>query len=96
MFAFGTLSLLATGALLVLKVPENRLSWVMLLVALGDGLMNAADGSEPGSLVEIVGGIALFALVLPGLGVFVPTLVPHRPGLDLALALGLGLSDGRA
>ena len=40
---FGTLSLLTTGALLVLKVPENRLSWVMLLVALGDGLMNAAD-----------------------------------------------------
>ena len=40
----------------------------MLLVASGDGLMNAADGAEPGSLVEIVGGIALFALVLPGLG----------------------------
>jgi hypothetical protein len=33
-FALGTLSLLATGALLVLKVPENRLSWVILLVAL--------------------------------------------------------------
>ncbi len=75
-FAFGTLSLLATGALLVLKVPENRLSWVMLFVALGDGLMNAADGSEPGSLIEIVGGIALFALVLPGLGVFVPLWFP--------------------
>ena len=75
-FALGTLSLLATGALLVLKVPENRLSWVMLLVALGDGLMNAADGAEPGSLVEIVGGIALFALLLPGLGVFVPLWFP--------------------
>ncbi len=75
-FAFGTLSLLATGVLLVLKVPENRLSWVMLFVALGDGLMNAADGSEPGSLIEIVGGIALFALVLPGLGVFVPLWFP--------------------
>ncbi len=76
-FALGTLSLLATGALLVLKVPENRLSWVMLLVALGDGLMNAADGSEPGSLLEIGGGIALFALVLPGLGVFVPLWFPN-------------------
>ena len=75
-FALGTLSLLATGALLVLKVPENRLSWVMLLVALGDGVMNAADGSEPGSLLEIAGGIALFALVLPGLGVFVPLWFP--------------------
>ena len=75
-FAFGTLSLLATGALLVLNVPENRLSWVMLFVALGDGLMNVADGSDPGSLIEIVGGIALFALVLPGLGVFVPLWFP--------------------
>ncbi|MET0697359.1 MAG: hypothetical protein ABWZ58_08010 [Acidimicrobiia bacterium] len=45
LFALGTLSLLATGALLVWKVPENRLSWVMLLMALGDGLVNAADGT---------------------------------------------------
>lgn len=75
-FALGTLSLLATGALLVLKVPENRLSWVMLLVALGDGLMTAADGSELGSLVEIIGAVALFGLVLPGLGVFVPLWFP--------------------
>ena len=51
-FALGTLALLATGALLVLKVPESRLSWVMLLVALGDGLVNVADASEPGTLVS--------------------------------------------
>jgi hypothetical protein len=75
-FALGTLSLLATGSLLVLKVPENRLSWVLLFVALGDGLMNAADGSEMGSVIEIIGGIALFGLVLPGLGVFVPLWFP--------------------
>jgi len=75
-FALGTLTLLATGAVLVLKVPENRLSWVMLLVALGDSLLSAADGSEPGSLIEIIGGVALFGLVLPGLGVFVPLWFP--------------------
>ncbi len=76
LFTLGTISLLATGALLVLRVPENRLSWVMLFVALGDGLVNAADGTTPGSLLEIVGGVALFALVLPGLGVFVPLWFP--------------------
>ena len=93
-FALGTLSLLVTGVLLVLKVPENRLSWVMLLVALGDGLMNAADGSEPGSLLEIAGGIALFALVLPGLGVFVPLWFPTGRVLTPRSALGLGRGDG--
>ena len=93
-FALGTLSLLATGALLVLKVPENRLSWVMLLVAFGDGLMNAADGAEPGSLVEIVGGIALFALLLPGLGVFVPLWFPTGRALTPRSALGLDRGDG--
>jgi hypothetical protein len=76
LFALGTLSLLATGSFLVLKVPENRLSWVLLFVALGDGLMNAADGAEMGSVIEVIGGIALFGLVLPGLGVFVPLWFP--------------------
>ena len=90
----GTLSLLATGALLVLKVPENRLSWVMLFVALGDGLMNAADGSEPGSLLEIVGGIALFARRASWPRRLRAPLVPHRPGPDHSLALGLGRGDG--
>jgi hypothetical protein len=81
-FTLGTLSLLATGAFLVLRVPENRLSWVLLLVALGDGLINAADGAEMGSLIEIIGATALFALVLPGLGVFVPLWFPNGQALS--------------
>jgi hypothetical protein len=80
-FALGTLSLLATGSFLVLKVPENRLSWVLLFVGLGDGLMNAADGAQVGSAIEVIGGIALFGLVLPGLGVFVPLWFPNGQAL---------------
>ena len=93
-FAFGTLSLLATGVLLVLKVPENRLSWVMLLVALGDGLMNAADVSDPGSLVEIVGvspsSLSSFLVLASSCPSGSPPAGPSPRG-----ALGLGRGDGR-
>ena len=75
-FVLGGVALLGTSSLLVLRVPENRLAWVLLLVALGTALMTAADDAVPGSFIEIAGGIGLFALVLPGLGVFVPLWFP--------------------
>jgi hypothetical protein len=76
LFAVGGLSLLVTSSLLVLRVPENRLSWVLLVVALGTALTGSAGGAARGSILEIVGGIALFGLLLPGLGVFVPLWFP--------------------
>ncbi|MEX1133253.1 MAG: hypothetical protein WED83_00230 [Acidimicrobiia bacterium] len=75
-FALGGLSLLSVGSLLVLRVPANRVSWVLLAVALGIGLMSAFEGGASSELGETLGAIALFGLVLPGLGVFVPLWFP--------------------
>ena len=74
-FALGAISMLTTGAILVLKVPENALSWLLLVVAFGLGIMSMFDMSGSGT-GGLIGGLALFIIVLPGLGVFLPLWFP--------------------
>lgn len=63
------------AGVLVIRVPHNRVSWVLLAVTVGFLVMSLspllADGPE-----GAVSGVALFALVLPGFGVFVPLWFP--------------------
>jgi hypothetical protein len=47
-----------------------------LIVAFGVGLLGLSDEAAVGWAAELVGGIAMFGLVLPGLGVFVPLWFP--------------------
>ncbi len=75
-FAVGSLAFYSVAAVLVMKVPDNRLSWLLILVSFGLAVLGHLDGSPEGSLREVVGGLALFAVVLPGIGVFIPLWFP--------------------
>lgn len=72
----GALSMVVTGGILALKVPENALSWLMLTIAAGLGVMTLFETSADTGVGPIIGGIALFCIVLPGLGVFLPLWFP--------------------
>jgi hypothetical protein len=74
-FAIVSLLLLGVGSLLVLRVPENRVSWVMLAVAFGVSLSVLADNAH-GLVRNILSGVGLFGLGLPALGVFLPLWFP--------------------
>ena len=79
-FALGAISMLTTGAILVLKVPENALSWLLLVVAFGLGIMGLFETSAGRGTGALIGGLALFLIVIPGLGVFLPLWFPSgRP-----------------
>jgi hypothetical protein len=72
--------MLTTSAILVLKVPENALSWLLLVVAFGLGIMSLFETSAGRGIGALIGGLALFLIVLPGLGVFLPLWFPSgRP-----------------
>ena len=75
-FTLGAISMLTTGAILVLKVPENALSWLLLVVAFGLGIMGLFEMSGGRGTGDLIGGLALFLIVLPGLGVFLPLWFP--------------------
>ena len=74
-FALGGLLFLSVASLLVMRVPGNRLSWLLLAVSFGITL-TAFAGSAGDSTGDMLGGFGLFGLVLPGLGVFVPLWFP--------------------
>lgn len=73
--AFGMLAL-PVGVALVLRVETNLVSWVMLAVAFGVGLMGLGTGIGNEAVSILVAGIGLFGLVLPGVGVFLPLWFP--------------------
>jgi MFS family permease len=75
-FAVGSLVFYSVAAVLVMRVPENRLSWLLIAVSLGVALLGLMDGSPEDSLQGVIGGFALFALVLPGIGTFIPLWFP--------------------
>jgi len=95
---------LFVGSLLVIRVPENRVSWVMLAIALGFGFLRLAESLSGSGVEDLVNGIGLWALFLPGLGVLVPlwfpTGRPTSPGWRwvgwLALAGVIGIFGGTA
>jgi hypothetical protein len=72
----AALAMVVTGGILVLKVPENALSSLLLIIAAGLGIMTLFEMSGDNGIGPIVGGIALFCIVLPGLGVFLPLWFP--------------------
>jgi hypothetical protein len=76
-FIIGALTMFATGALLVWRVPGNRISWLVLVVAFGLAIMVLFDDAASGEVGEVFTGIALFGIVLPGMGVFVPLWFPN-------------------
>jgi hypothetical protein len=72
----GGLSMLVTGGILVARVPDNALSWILLTIAAGLGIMTLSDMSGNIGVGPLIGGVALFCIVLPGLGVFLPLWFP--------------------
>jgi hypothetical protein len=62
------------AALTIVRVPDNRVSWTLLAIAVGYGLTGLHWlGGWPGALSNFVG---IFVLILPGLGVFLPLWFP--------------------
>lgn len=72
----GAISMLVTGGILVARVPDNALSWLLLTIAAGLGIMALVDMSGDTGVGPLIGGVALFCIVLPGLGVFLPLWFP--------------------
>lgn len=62
------------AAFLVLRVPGNRVSWVLLGISLGFGL--GGFYREGVGWAETLSFSAFFVFVLPGLGVFLPAWFP--------------------
>jgi MFS family permease len=74
-FLISAAVLLTISWILIVRVPENRVSWTMLAVTVG--LMGLVYASFVGEYWEnFVSGIMLFGVILPGLGVFVPIWFP--------------------
>lgn len=76
LFGVAGLLMLSVASLLVLRVPENRVSWVMLLVALGFAMMVMTEVVGIDGWGGAIGGVGLFAFALPGMSVFVPLWFP--------------------
>jgi hypothetical protein len=103
-FILGALTLYATGALLVWRVPGNRISWLVLVVGFGLAILVLFDNEASGELGQIFTGMALFGIVLPGMGVFVPlwfptgrVLTPRWRWVSITAALGvIGIIGGWA
>ena len=95
---------LFVGSLLVIRVPENRVSWVMLAIALGFGFLRLAEPLGGSGVEDLVTGIGLWGLVLPGLGILAPLWFPTgRPTSPrwrwvgwLALSGVIGIFGGTA
>lgn len=68
------LSFYLVGAYVVIRVPGNRVTWLLLAVALGFGLTSLAW--LPDEIGTVSNFIGIFAIILPGLAVFLPLWFP--------------------
>ena len=64
----------AMGAITIIRVPENRVSWVLLAVSFGFTL--GSYNWLPGGIGKALNFIGIFGLVLPGFGVLLPLWFP--------------------
>jgi hypothetical protein len=76
LFLVAMLPLTLVGAVLVLRVPGNPLSWMLYAVALGIGVVGVVELVGPDLAHEVATGIYLFAVLIPVFGVMVPLLFP--------------------
>jgi hypothetical protein len=74
-FNVSGLVFIAVSAVLVIRVPENRVSWALLAAASGF-VLTGLGTILPSALGDFVIGIALFLITLPSLGVLVPLWFP--------------------
>jgi hypothetical protein len=74
-FVVAQLAFALVSAVLVVRVPESRVSWTLLGISLGITALigGTAWGGDTGDLIS---GLALFAILLPGLGVLLPLWFP--------------------
>jgi hypothetical protein len=75
-FNLAGLVFLAVAGVLVLRVPENRVSWVLGAVSAGFVIIGVGALVPEESIRDVVVGLTLFVVLLPGLGVFVPLWFP--------------------
>jgi hypothetical protein len=73
----ATVGLGAVTALLVIRVPENRISWLALTVVLTLVLLlDVQQVSTSNAFVEGVYAIGLFSVIIPGLAILMPLWFP--------------------
>jgi hypothetical protein len=104
----GFAGLAAVAALLVIKVPENRISWLLLTVIYGFGMAIMVTFWEDvylsGVASDVAATVIVFALVLPGLAIALPLWFPTgRPPTSrwrwvelLAVVSASGITAGTA
>lgn len=68
--------LLAVGGLLVLRVPRNTMSWLLLVLGWSISVMGLAEWLYLTEISEVVVGLILFSIFIPGLSVLVPLWFP--------------------
>ncbi len=64
------------GAVLVLRVPSNSVSWLTAFISLGFTALTIVDLWLPQSASFALTGFLIFLVLLPGLGVLLPLLFP--------------------
>jgi hypothetical protein len=73
---FGGVGLASVAAVLVVRVPENRISWLMLAVIYAFGGALGFTVVLTGTAADVLGTVMLFGFVLPGLAVALPLWFP--------------------
>lgn len=76
LFPVTALVFLGVSVVLLIRVPENSVSWVLGAITVGV-LLSGGSTLVPNSRVgDIVNGLALFVVLLPALGVYLPLWFP--------------------
>jgi hypothetical protein len=75
-FMPAALAIALVGMLLVIKVPGNAISWLLLVTALGFGAIGLLEMAVGVVTYAAMNVFFLFGVFIPGFGMLIPLLFP--------------------
>ncbi len=72
----ASIAFISVGVLLVLRVPDNAVSWIVFVVGTGAATVGLVEALGTAELADVVSGIFIFGLLVPGVGVILPLVFP--------------------